>query len=49
MMPTRDIFPVKAALPPTMDIRNAPLELQEQAFQKGLIPYVPGKKGANCS
>ena len=26
-----------------MDIRNAPLELQEQAFQKGLIPYVPGR------
>ena len=32
-----------------MDIRNAPLELQEQAFQKGLIPYVPGKRCANCS
>lgn len=26
-----------------VDIRTAPIELQEQAFQKGLIPYVPGK------
>lgn len=26
-----------------MDIRTAPIELQEQAFQKGLIPYVPGR------
>jgi len=24
-----------------MDIRNAPRELQEVAFAKGLIPYVP--------
>ena len=24
-----------------VDIRSAPIELQEQAFQKGLIPYVP--------
>jgi hypothetical protein len=28
-----------------VDIRTAPLELQEQAFQQGLIPFVPGKRG----
>jgi hypothetical protein len=28
-----------------VDIRTAPLELQEQAFQQGLIPFVPGNKG----
>jgi len=28
-----------------VDIRNAPLELQEEAFRRGLIPFVPGKKG----
>ena len=28
-----------------VDIRNASLELQEEAFRRGLIPYVPGKKG----
>lgn len=27
-----------------VDIRNAPLELQEVAFQRGLIPFVPGEK-----
>ena len=26
-----------------MDIRNAPRELQEVAFQRGLIPYIPAK------
>jgi len=29
-----------------VDIRTAPLELQEEAFQRGLIPFVPGRKGA---
>ena len=28
-----------------VDIRSAPLELQEEAFRRGLIPFVPGKKG----
>jgi hypothetical protein len=28
-----------------VDIRNAPLEFQEEAFQRGLIPFVPGEKG----
>ena len=27
-----------------VDIRTAPLELQEQAFQRGLIPFVPGRR-----
>ena len=27
-----------------MDIRNAPRELQEVAFAKGLIPYVPADR-----
>ena len=27
-----------------VDIRTAPLELQEQAFRKGLIPFVPGRR-----
>jgi Domain of unknown function (DUF6398) len=27
-----------------VDIRTAPLEIQEEAFQRGLIPYVPGRK-----
>ncbi len=27
-----------------VDIRTAPLEIQEQAFRKGLIPFVPGEK-----
>jgi len=26
-----------------VDVRRMPLEVQELAFQKGLIPYVPGK------
>jgi hypothetical protein len=26
-----------------IDIRHAPVELQEEAFRRGLIPYVPGK------
>jgi hypothetical protein len=26
-----------------MDIRDAPIELHEAAFRKGLIPYVPGE------
>jgi hypothetical protein len=28
-----------------MDIRSAPLELQEEALRKGLIPYLPKQKG----
>lgn len=28
-----------------VDIRNAPQELQEEAFRRGLIPFVPGEKG----
>jgi hypothetical protein len=24
-----------------VDIRTMPFEIQEQAFQKGLIPYIP--------
>ena len=27
-----------------VDIRTAPLELQEEAFRRGLIPYVPGRQ-----
>jgi len=27
-----------------IDIRHAPVELQQQAYEKGLIPYVPGLK-----
>jgi hypothetical protein len=27
-----------------VDIRNAPIELQEEAFQRGLIPFVPGRQ-----
>lgn len=26
------------------DVRRAPLEIQEMAFQRGLIPWVPGKQ-----
>jgi hypothetical protein len=26
-----------------VDIRNMPLELQQQAFEQGVIPYVPGE------
>ncbi len=27
-----------------IDIRQAPLYLQEEAFRKGLIPYIPSQK-----
>ncbi len=27
-----------------MDARNAPLEIQEIAFAKGLIPYIPADR-----
>jgi hypothetical protein len=27
-----------------VDIRTAPVELQEEAFRRGLIPYIPGSK-----
>ncbi len=27
-----------------MDIRNAPRELQDVTFQKGLIPYIPADR-----
>ena len=27
-----------------MDIRNMPLEIQQQAFEMGVIPYVPGER-----
>jgi hypothetical protein len=30
-----------------MDIRHAPREAQEIAFQKGLIPYIPADRGAD--
>jgi hypothetical protein len=26
-----------------MDVRHAPREIQEEAFRKGLIPYIPAK------
>jgi len=26
-----------------MDIRDLPIEVQEQAYEQGLIPYIPGK------
>ena len=26
-----------------MDIRDLPIEVQEQAFEQGLIPYIPSK------
>lgn len=32
-----------------VDIRNAPQELQEEAFQRGLIPFVPGRIGTKTS
>ncbi len=28
-----------------IDARSAPREVQEQAYRKGLIPYIPGEKG----
>jgi len=27
-----------------MDVRKAPLEVQQMAYQQGLIPYVPGQQ-----
>ena len=27
-----------------VDIRNMPMELQEEAFERGLIPFIPGRK-----
>jgi hypothetical protein len=27
-----------------VDIRDMPLEIQEQAFEKGIIPYIPGER-----
>ena len=27
-----------------MDVRSAPLHIQEEAYDKGIIPYVPGEK-----
>jgi hypothetical protein len=27
-----------------VDVRHLPIEVQEVAYQKGLIPYVPGAK-----
>jgi hypothetical protein len=29
-----------------VDVRRMPLEVQDIAFAKGLIPYVPGRKAA---
>ena len=29
-----------------MDVRDAPREVQEAAFEKGLIPYIPAEKAA---
>ena len=28
-----------------MDIRDAPREVQQMAYEEGLIPYVPGERG----
>ena len=30
-----------------MDVRQAPVEMQRLAFDKGLIPFVPGSKGSD--
>ena len=30
-----------------MDIRHAPRALQEEAFGKGLIPYIPADRGSD--
>jgi hypothetical protein len=30
-----------------MDVRRAPREVQEIAFQKGLIPYIPADRPPN--
>jgi len=29
-----------------VDIRNMPMELQEEAFERGLIPFIPGRKSS---
>ncbi len=29
-----------------MDVRHAPREVQEMAFEKGLIPYIPADRAA---
>jgi hypothetical protein len=29
-----------------VDVRNAPLEMQEAAYNAGVIPYIPNKKTA---
>ena len=28
-----------------MDVRTLPREIQEEAYRKGLIPYLPGQRG----
>jgi hypothetical protein len=28
-----------------IDARSAPRHIQEEAFRKGLIPYIPGEQG----
>ena len=33
----------------TVDIRGLPLEVQQMAFEKGLIPFVPGERHAGGS
>jgi hypothetical protein len=30
-----------------MDVRDAPRELQVEAFEKNLIPYIPADRGSN--
>ncbi len=32
-----------------IDVRNAPREIQEQAFRKGLIPYIPSDQGSDTN
>ncbi len=29
-----------------VDIRNMPMELQEEAFERGLIPFIPGRQSS---
>jgi hypothetical protein len=29
-----------------VDVRTMSLEIQEAAYKKGLIPYIPGERGA---
>jgi hypothetical protein len=31
-----------------MDIRDAPLEVQRLAYEKGLVPYLPAEYGATA-